>query len=184
MRTSIFFFAALLALSACEGADVKETLGLERNPPDEFVVVSRPPLSVPPEFKLRPPAPGELAPQESTRAKAEELLRANPSATLPVESEPLAATNDAVFLERAGTNVAEPNIRQKLGVDSTKKRDTSMAKTLLDKLDNKQPDQPVVDAKKEADRIRKNKAQGKKINEGEIPTTNDTKKPTLIDRLF
>ncbi|KJS38300.1 MAG: hypothetical protein VR70_10355, partial [Rhodospirillaceae bacterium BRH_c57] len=50
--------AALAAtLSGC-GGGVKETLGLNRQAPDEFQVVSRPPLAIPPEFKLRPPEPG------------------------------------------------------------------------------------------------------------------------------
>lgn len=52
-----------LALTAC-GSDTKQMLGLERSPPDEFAVVSRAPLSVPPEFSLRPPEPGAPRPQE------------------------------------------------------------------------------------------------------------------------
>lgn len=47
---------SLLSLTACGGSSVKETLGLGRKAPDEFKVVSRPPLSVPPQFKLRPPS--------------------------------------------------------------------------------------------------------------------------------
>lgn len=52
-----------LALSACSSS-TKQALGLERTPPDEFAVVSRAPLSVPPEFSLRPPTPGAPRPQE------------------------------------------------------------------------------------------------------------------------
>lgn len=48
---------SLIALSACGGASgIKETLGIGSRAPDEFRVVSRPPLSVPPQFNLRPPS--------------------------------------------------------------------------------------------------------------------------------
>lgn len=48
---------SLLALTACGGASgIKETLGIGSRAPDEYRVVSRPPLSVPPQFNLRPPS--------------------------------------------------------------------------------------------------------------------------------
>ena len=46
---------SLIALAACDSNTVKDTLGLERTAPDEYRVVSRPPLSVPPDFTMRPP---------------------------------------------------------------------------------------------------------------------------------
>lgn len=51
--------AALLA-SALAGCGVFGG----KNPPDEFVVVSKQPLTVPPDFQLRPPRPGEPQPQQ------------------------------------------------------------------------------------------------------------------------
>ncbi len=50
----------LLAAAGCSGA--KEALGLVQDPPDEFRVVSRAPLAIPPDFTLRPPRPGEARP--------------------------------------------------------------------------------------------------------------------------
>jgi len=44
--------AASLLLSGCDG--VRKTLGLERDPPDEFSVVSRAPISLPPDFNSLP----------------------------------------------------------------------------------------------------------------------------------
>jgi hypothetical protein len=59
MKPGILFTAStMLLLTACGGNTVKETLGIGHKPPDEFRVVSRPPLSVPPQFNLRPPATG------------------------------------------------------------------------------------------------------------------------------
>ena len=50
-------------------------------PPDEFTVTTRAPLSMPPDFSLRPPRPGASRPQElSERQQAEATL--SPSAAL------------------------------------------------------------------------------------------------------
>jgi hypothetical protein len=60
---------SLTALIACAmlagcGDDARKTLGLGKNPPDEFQVVGRAPLSIPPDYSLRPPTPGAARPQE------------------------------------------------------------------------------------------------------------------------
>ena len=52
----------ILGLGGC--ADPKKALGLGKRSPDEFTVVTRAPLSLPPEFALRPPQPGVQRPQE------------------------------------------------------------------------------------------------------------------------
>jgi len=51
-----------LTLGACSG--MRESIGLAKVVPDEFLTVSTAPLSVPPEYGLRPPAPGQPRPQE------------------------------------------------------------------------------------------------------------------------
>ncbi len=56
---SVLAFAALSLLVACSGS-VQQKLGLERRVPDEFQVVRRAPLTLPPDFTLRPPYHLEL----------------------------------------------------------------------------------------------------------------------------
>jgi len=51
-----------VALTACGG--LRQSIGLTKVVPDEFVTVSTAPLTVPPEYGLRPPAPGQPRPQE------------------------------------------------------------------------------------------------------------------------
>lgn len=51
-----------LALTACGG--LRQSIGLTKVVPDEFITVSTAPLTVPPEYGLRPPAPGQPRPQE------------------------------------------------------------------------------------------------------------------------
>jgi len=58
--------SSLLAVSGC--TDVKRAVGLEKVAPDEFAVESRAPLTIPPDFDLRPPQPGAGRPQEASAA--------------------------------------------------------------------------------------------------------------------
>ena len=57
---------ASLLLPGC--TDFRRALGMDRVGPDEFMVESRAPLTIPPEFDLRPPQPGAPRPQEVTAA--------------------------------------------------------------------------------------------------------------------
>lgn len=54
--------SSALILGACGG--LRQSIGLTKVVPDEFVTVSTAPLTVPPEYGLRPPAPGQPRPQE------------------------------------------------------------------------------------------------------------------------
>src|SRR5271170_1514028 len=58
--------AVSLLLPGCSG--FQRAIGLEKVGPDEFAVESRAPLTIPPEFDLRPPQPGAPRPQEATTA--------------------------------------------------------------------------------------------------------------------
>lgn len=64
-----------LLLAGCSG--FRQTIGLDQPAPDEFAVESRAPLTIPPDFDLRPPKPGEPRPQEATAAeRAQKLIDA------------------------------------------------------------------------------------------------------------
>ena len=42
-------------LLLCGCTSIRQMVGLDRTGPDEFAVESRAPLTIPPEFELRPP---------------------------------------------------------------------------------------------------------------------------------
>ena len=67
-RGSVAFASACLAvallLPGC--SDFKRTIGIDKTSPDEFAVESRAPLTIPPDFDLRPPQPGASRPQEKS----------------------------------------------------------------------------------------------------------------------
>lgn len=59
-RKTRFLVAVGLAMAAAGCSGLKDNLGLEKKAPDEFAVVRNAPLSLPPNFNLRPPKPGEI----------------------------------------------------------------------------------------------------------------------------
>ena len=65
--------AGPLLVAGC--TDFKRSVGLEPTLPDEFAVESRAPLTIPPDFELRPPQPGASRPQEkSADQQAKQLI--------------------------------------------------------------------------------------------------------------
>ncbi|HWB51038.1 MAG TPA: DUF3035 domain-containing protein [Stellaceae bacterium] len=91
--------AAGLLLAGC--SNWKQTLGIEPTSPDEFAVESRAPLTIPPDFNLRPPAPGAPRPQEvSAASKAQGVIE---------NAGPGTPGNQAQgTLQFKGTNLANP----------------------------------------------------------------------------
>ena len=173
-----------LLLAACDGGtgNVRETLGIARSAPDEFKVVSRPPLSVPPEFRLVKPTPGapprNIAPA-SKRAAALILSDSEESSDInldlglggmdgfkpqadtslaPVMSSALESAADARFLGRAGTDAADAEIRSKLSSGDI--GDAPAASSLFALPDllggGDAASAEVVDPRVEAARIREN----------------------------
>jgi hypothetical protein len=61
---TVTFICSGILLSGC--SNFRRDIGLERTAPDEFAVESRAPLTIPPDFDLRPPQPGAARPQEVT----------------------------------------------------------------------------------------------------------------------
>ena len=61
---STLSLAGPLLIAGC--SDFKKSMGLEPTLPDEFAVESRAPLTIPPDFELRPPQPGASRPQEKS----------------------------------------------------------------------------------------------------------------------
>jgi hypothetical protein len=176
-RFSVLLLPLLLA--ACEGEGMKDALGLSRDAPDEFTVVSRPPLSVPPEFTLRPPEPGAPPLGFEADDKAKSLL----TGKAPTTDASSPGGTASGLLKRAGADAADSSIRDKLRSDATIPADTSNAKTLVDKIRGTAKEEPTVDAAKESERLRTNKDAGKPLTEGEVPE-NKPGSESLIDRIF
>ena len=174
-------FTAVLALPGC--SDVKQELGVGRNSPDEFMVVKRAPLTLPPEYTLRPPSdPSEAQPaaQAATQAKTTLLGKA--------ETPVVDGAGEKTLLGKLGVASANPNIRKVIdeenGYISLKSRPVAEKLIFWDDQGPTADDAPssVVDPQKEAERIKQNKAAGKPINDGTVPVIE--KKTSTLDKIF
>jgi hypothetical protein len=115
-RAVVPLLLACLPLAACGGGErtLAERLGMGRQAPDEFQVVERAPLVVPPEFGLRPPEPGVPRPQEGrTSEQAQRALLGDALAPAPE------TTGQLALLDSAGVDRADPNIREVLTDETT-----------------------------------------------------------------
>jgi hypothetical protein len=184
MLTITGIVLGLTALSGCTGSNVRETLGITRKAPDEFRVVSRPPLTVPPQFSLRPPSIDEESPNQlATSAQAKELLMgsAENNALAPASGKKAnsqvastgittASKADAQFLERAGAPQANPNIRRELTEEKITKQHQQEEESWWDKISMfPESKDPTVNANKESERIQANEESGKPVTDGETP---------------
>jgi hypothetical protein len=95
--------AGSVSLGGCTATS--KALGLTPSVPDEFRVVAKAPLIVPPDYGLRPPVPGEPRPQElQPESRAREALLGRRASEARSEGEKLLAS-------KAGADRADPLIR-------------------------------------------------------------------------
>jgi hypothetical protein len=178
-----FLPAALLvaALSAC--SNVKEELGVGRNSPDEFTVIKRAPLTLPPDYNLRPPGDsaavspaGDAATQAKTTLLGKEGARTAEGA------------GEKTLLNKLGTGAADPGIRKQIDEDNG--YIALQSRTVAEKLifwDESAPVDKdgldsVVDPQKEAARLKENKSEGKAVDEGAVPVIK--KSQSTLDKIF
>jgi hypothetical protein len=166
-RSSIAFGLVLVTLTAC--GNVRESLGLGRNPPDEFSVVDRPPLSMPPDYGLRPPEPGAPRPQTvEMKQRANEVLFN--TASSPTNTNNTLSDSEKALLETTGATKADPNIRQIVDHEAAQKVVSSphlVDELLWWKKDEKPT--TTVDAAAEAARIKEAQEKGENLNQGATP---------------
>ena len=97
---------AIATLSACGGTSL-----FNRDRPDEMAVSRQPPLVIPPDFALTPPAPGTAAAQQNTLQQ--NALEAMFGGTAP------RSPGETSALRQAGRTVAEVGIRSSVGDPGT-----------------------------------------------------------------
>jgi len=98
--------SALIAAAGLAGcASTRNALGITKVTPDEFRVVTKAPLVVPPDFALRPPAPGKPRPQE---LQPESAAR---TALLGTREGEARSDGEKLLVAKAGVDKADPLIR-------------------------------------------------------------------------
>lgn len=177
MRTrllTMLIAAAALSVSGC--SNLRGWLGADKTPPDEFRVVTRAPLSLPPDYGLVAPQPGAARPQEAdVRETARQIVvdREGGRGSQKPEIASLQGRDpsEAALLRRAGVAEVDPNIRANINRESAKLAQAD--NTFVNKVMFwRKRDEPgvIVDADKEAKRLRENSALGRDATTGETPT--------------
>ncbi len=191
-RTSKFWWSAgpgLTAVAACLlvagcGEKLSRTIGLSRDAPDEFTVTTRAPLSMPPDFDVRPPRPGASRPQETALSTQAEAALVPQTALAETASSGSSASPGEQALDAQAGPVAPADIRRRVDADAAiEARSTSFTDELMFW---KTPPKPgvVVDPQKEQQRIQENAALGQNQNIGDTPIIQNQKSGGLFSNLF
>ena len=172
---------AVLGLSGCGNENLTRTFGLTRDAPDEFTVTTRAPLSMPPEFTLRPPRPGAARPQElSERQQAEQALV--PQLALETPGTAAMSPGQQALVDAAGPS-APADIRDKVNEDAQLElANRSFTERLMFWQSPADPS-VLVDPTREARRLRENAALGQDVRAGDTPII-QRKPKSLMDRIF
>lgn len=134
------------SLGAC--TTVNRALGVDKNPPDEFKVVTQSPLIVPPDFNLRPPVEGASSPDNI-----------NPSsdarkAIFGIDTGSSASLGEKMLVAKAGATETDSQIRAKLDKENANiahKSESFVDKVLDFKKDKEDgAKDTALDAQKEA----------------------------------
>lgn len=162
LKTAVVLVAAVV-LAGCSSSQsgVREALGLDKSAPDEFLVVTKAPLIVPPGSDLAPPDPG--APPTAANNPAVVAETATFGARRSTGASSKAET---ALLASAGVQGADPRIRRRLRAENlrAKEADDTVANQVLN---IQREDAETLDPEEERVRMRRKKT-GRRISAEDI----------------
>jgi len=179
----------VMGLSGC--SDTRKALGIDKAPPDEFAVVAGSPLTMPPDFNLRPPrSPSDKPPSETaSQAGRQTVFRAvdtKAAATPAIVAAQTGANaslsaGEQALIAKAGAGGADPSIRRQVDKESAQIAADSSGGLVDSLLFWREPPPPgeAVDAQREAQRLRENAALGKAASVGDTPQIQRTQRAWL-----
>ena len=155
----IYFIPMSIVFLLYGCGEVKEKIGLIKKAPDEFQVYESKPLSVPPNFELRPPSEGDIGAEDDNK----NILFSDKDKT----DEKLTLSDEILLIE-VGEKETKANIRKIINDENSIEE---VDKSIIDKILNfeavfeeKSNDQlEEIDPAKEKERIEKLEKEGKII---------------------
>lgn len=149
------------------GTDLSRTFGFNRDSPDEFSVTTQAPLTMPPDYSIRPPRPGAQRPGAvPDSVAAQEALM--PQTTLEASTAGMSPGQEAL-VQQSGPP-APANIRSQIAQEQGRLNaaNQSFADRLMFWRSSPAPG-IAVDPQKEAQRLRENAALGQSPERGQTP---------------
>ncbi|WP_247894263.1 DUF3035 domain-containing protein [Azospirillum sp. B510] len=176
---------ALAAMTLAGCSDVRRSIGLDRQSPDEFSVVSRAPLTLPPSMQDLPkPRPGAARPQDATPTQTAAGAVFGNAARGAAKTAGSTAGEKSLVAQAAARDGIDPNIRAKVDQETTQLivADKSWIDSLLF-WQTQEPPVSIVDPGKEQQRLREAQAQGKPVDGAATPTI-ERKRKAPLEGLF
>ncbi len=174
---------APLALGGCSSGTL-QTLGLQRDPPDEFQVTTQPVLAMPPDLNaaasaLPAPIPGAPRPQDvAVPQQAEDAMLGGAA----LEGGTPSTAGDQAFLQKAGPP-APGNIRQEINSQAARDARSQTLSNRLNPFGIPTAKPALVDASQERQRLQKNAALGLSPAVGSTPIVKPKNNGPLGDLL-
>ena len=107
-KKTLMMIAMMAVLVACADSP----LGFGKSPPNEFLILTYPPLTVPPNIALRAPADPQITQETSPDARARRLIYG-----LPPKIRRNLSASEKAFLKRLGVDRAQIDIRAIIAKD-------------------------------------------------------------------
>lgn len=180
---SLLLIAACMALglSGCAGA--KRAFGMQKVTPDEFTVVTKAPLVVPPDYALRPPQPGAAGTNQKQPSTLAEYAMFGRHGEMSDTAQGYTG-GEINLLEISGGSKADPKIRQLVNNETASliEKSHSITEDILFWQDPPLPGE-VVNPVDEKRRLEENAKSGKKPDVGDTKHQKPRKKG-LLEGLF
>jgi hypothetical protein len=115
---SALLVGASALLSGC--GSMGSLLGSDKEPPDEFAVVTKAPLVMPPDFNLKPPKPGapptnQISPTQSAETA---MFSSSDPATVAASMPGSMSQGEKLLLANAGAANVDSSIRQVIAAEN------------------------------------------------------------------
>lgn len=170
MQKPIAFAAMLAAAAATSGCGtLSRAIGATKTSPDEFRVVTQAPLTLPPDYNLRPPRPGEPRPQEMAPGEEARV------ALFGQEIGQAASQGERVLVANAGADAADPFIRDTIDYEAqgVVRRNEGFVDRLLAFGGSSAPRPAPLNAEEEARRLEDDEAIRRATGGGQVVIERD-----------
>ncbi|HYD86486.1 MAG TPA: DUF3035 domain-containing protein [Vitreimonas sp.] len=168
--SKLALMAVLAAATAASGcASVSRAIGATKTSPDEFRVVTQAPLTLPPDYNLRPPRPGEPRPSEI------EPTQEARTALFGETTGAAASQGERTLVAAAGATAADPEIRDTIDFESqgVVRRSEGFVDRLLAFGGSSAPRSAPLNAEEEARRLQDDEAIRRATGGGQVVIERD-----------